>query len=53
MNILRMSDICHLDVRIKVLLQNLLEDFRIEAEPNPWFGEDSILHPKIQLEYLA
>ena len=48
-----MSDICHSDVGIQVLLQNLLQNVRVETKPNPRLGEDPVLHPEIKLEYLT
>lgn len=47
-----MSDICHLDVWVKVLLQNLLKSLCVEAEPDPRLGEDPVLHHEVELEYL-
>ena len=52
-NVLRMSNICHLDVRIQVLLQNLFQNVCIEAKPNPWLGEYPVLHPEVELKYLT
>ena len=39
LNVLRMSNIRHLDIRIQVLLQNLFQNVCVEAKPNPWLGD--------------
>ena len=48
-----MSDICHSDVRIQILLQNLFQNVCVETKSNPRLGEDSVLHPEIKLKYLT
>ena len=51
--VLGVSDICHFDVGVKVLLQDLLESLRVEAEPDFRFGKDPVLHHEVELEYLT
>ena len=48
-----MSDICHFDVGVKVLLQDLLESLCVETEPDSRFGKDPVLHHEVELEYLT
>lgn len=51
--LLWVSDICHFDVRVEVVLKDLLKSLRVEAKPDPRFGKDSFLHHEVELEDLT